>query len=176
MHVRWHQRRFDKTRNELFNDDTHKPLRQFIYPPHKGVYRIRLTYTHEILDIEYIPYTPRKIEHFALVESDITYPYKYANREDLNALIPQGVDDVIFTCKNELRDTSIANIALLCNGQWLTPHQPLLEGTTRARLLASGFLKEALLEKHSFQKASKFAIMNALIGFKIIENRLIEGL
>ena len=176
MHLTWHQARFDTTRKELFGDSSCKILSKYLDPPKNGTYRIRITYADEIMNVEYLPYISRTIERFSLVETRIDYAYKYANRDALNALIPSFADDVIFTCKNELMDTSIANIALLCNGVWLTPKHPLLKGTTRARLLASGFLKEAVLNKESHQNASKFAIMNALIGFKIIENRLIEGL
>lgn len=176
MHLAWHQKRFDRTRKELFGDTSHCVLGEYLEPPLKGTYRIRITYTDTILNVEYLPYIPRTLERFALVETQISYAYKYANREALHASIPLGVDDVIFTCKNQLMDTSIANIAILCDGVWLTPQKPLLQGTTRARLVASGFLKEAVLGREALQNGSKFAIMNALIGFKIIENRLIEGL
>ena len=79
---------------------------------------------------------------------------------------------MLFIVENELKDTRIANIALLIDGVWKTPMYPLLKGTTRARLLASGWLFTERLERQSLQKAEKFAIMNALIGFKIIDNVL----
>lgn len=85
-----------------------------------------------------------------------------------------GCDDVIFLKDGLLTDTSIANIALYIDGVWLTPQKPLLQGTTRARLLEKKFLKEEKLTINSLKIAQKFAIMNALMGFKILENIRID--
>lgn len=169
QHLVWHQARFDKTRRELYGDTSKIFLSDIIKPPIKGEYRVRIEYANTLLKVEYFPLHVRTFERFALVETDTRYAYKYANREPLNALKPLGVDDVIFTCNGELKDTTIANIALCLDGTWLTPRNPLLEGTTRERLLRGGFLKDAILTKAHLQKASKFAIMNALIGFKTLE-------
>ncbi len=176
MHLVWHQMRFDKTRKELFNATSPLWLSSVLKPPITGVYRIRITYADTILNVEYLPYVMQDKKHFALIENTPEYNYKYANREAINRRISSEVDDVIFVHEGLLMDTSIANIALMIEHTWLTPKTPLLSGTTRARLLASGFLKEAFLDVASLQSASKFAIMNALIGFKIIENQVIKGL
>lgn len=172
QNLAFHQIRFDKTRSELYGE-THKiVLAEHLVPPKDAFYRVRVEYAKEIQKIEYIPYIPRRFEKFALVEADIDYTYKYCDRDSLNKHLRPDVDDVLFMCNGELQDTSIANIALLIDGKWKTPHHPLLEGTTRARLLASGMLHSAHLDMKSLQKAEKFAIMNALIGFKIIDNVL----
>jgi len=173
-HLSFHQARFDKTRKELYGTTKRIILSEHIMPPAIGTYRVRVEYTKEIQKIEYIPYTPRNFQTFQCIEANIEYRYKYTNREALKRYQQSHVDDVIFTYKGELQDTSIANIALLINGEWKTPLHPLLEGTTRARLLASGALKCEVLNTKSLQKAEKFAIMNALIGFKIINNVCIK--
>ena len=138
------------------------------------MYRVRVCYDTTVHSIEYLPYEPLPIQTIAIVESSLSYTYKYEDRKALNALIPTGVDDALIVENNLLKDTTIANIALFLEGQWFTPQIPLLEGTTRRRLLESGFLKTAPLNVQSLQKADKFAIMNALIGFKIIENITIK--
>ena len=175
-HLPWHQARFDQTRKELYNDTSALLLSSHVPLPPQGRYRLRVEYTHKILNVEALPYVTRTIERLEIVPSNVAYAYKYAQRHALDTLIQSGMDDVIITCKGELRDTTIANIALLVDGQWLTPKTPLLEGTTRARLLCSGFLKTAILTTQSLQKMEKFAIMNALLGFKILENPQIKGL
>ncbi|WP_263833275.1 aminotransferase class IV [Sulfurospirillum oryzae] len=173
-HLSFHQARFDKTRKELYGT-THKiSLAELLTPPKELTCRVRVEYDTEILKVEYLPYTPRVIQTFTLIEADVAYAYKYCNREALNKHLQSDVDDVIFTCKGMLQDTSIANIALLIDGEWKTPSHPLLEGTTRARLLASGFLKCDHLDTKSLQKSEKFAIMNALIGFKIVKEVCIK--
>ncbi|WP_041958245.1 aminotransferase class IV [Sulfurospirillum arsenophilum] len=173
-HIAFHQARFDKTRKELYGTTQKIVLSEHLFPPKEFTCRVRVEYANEIQKIEYIPYTPRNLQTFALVEADIDYAYKYCNREALNAHLREDVDDVIFTCKGELKDTSIANIALFIDGEWKTPLRPFLEGTTRARLLASGMIKAELLDIKSLQKSEKFAIMNALVGFKIIKNVCIK--
>ena len=175
-HLVWHQARFDRTQKEYFGTHSHILLAAHLHPPKEGRFRIRIVYDTQIQSVEYIPYTPKEILTLGLVESSIEYDYKYANREALVSLIPPSVDDVLITCNNELKDTTIANIALLIEGVWVTPLHPLLKGTTRERLLASGFLKAASLTTASLQKAEKFAIMNALIGFKIINDLNSKGL
>jgi 4-amino-4-deoxychorismate lyase len=168
-HLSFHQARFDKTRKELYGSTQTIALLEHLNPPKTFTCKVRVEYAETIQTIEYLPYTPRDIQTFALVEADIDYAYKYANREALNAHLREDVDDILFTCKGELKDTSIANIALFIDSEWKTPLHPLLEGTTRARLLSCGELKAEVLDIKSLQKAEKFAIMNALIGFKIIK-------
>ncbi|AFL68993.1 aminotransferase class IV [Sulfurospirillum barnesii] len=174
-HLAFHQARFDKTRHALYGAKESIRLSEHLTPPKEGLYRVRVEYTSGIEKVEYFPYVPRLFERFLVMERDeLSYAYKYCDRTLLATDLQGKFDDVIFTCKDVLKDTSIANIALLIDGQWYTPTHPLLEGTTRARLLLSGFLKEAPLRRQSLQKAQKFAIMNALIGFKILHNVLIK--
>ena len=174
QHLVYHQARFDKTRLELFGDTSKIPLGEILTPPLDATYRVRVEYDEHIRKIEYIPYAERHFSRFMLHETALEYPYKYVNREALNMPLPQDVDDVIFTHNGELKDTRIANIALLIDGEWKTPLKPLLEGTTLCRLLGSGLLKAEVLDVKSLQNAQKFAIMNALIGFYVVENLLIK--
>jgi 4-amino-4-deoxychorismate lyase len=44
----------------------------------------------------------------------------------------------------------------------------------RAKLLSDGMLQEENLSKSDIKIAQKFAIMNALMGFKILDNITIE--
>ena len=53
---------------------------------------------------------------------------------------------------------------------WITSKNCLLKGTTRARLLEEKFLIEKDISVKMLEKASKIALMNAMIGFDIKEN------
>jgi len=170
QHIGYHQARFDKTRKECYGSVDKISLSSVLMPPKGLTCRVRIEYTDEILHVTYIPYLPRPINSFCIVESDLNYSYKWSNREEINALLAAGYDDIIITKNGLLCDTSIANVALLIEGVWMTPKEPLLKGVTRQRLLDSGFLKVGNLTVESLQKMEKFAIMNALIGFRIIEN------
>lgn len=170
QHIDYHQARFDKTRQECYGCADKISLSSLLSPPKGLTCRVRVEYAHEVLHVAYIPYLPRQINSFCIVESNLTYAYKWSNREEINALKVEGYDDIIIVKNGLLSDTSIANIALLINGQWVTPKKPLLEGVTRRRLIDNGFLKVENLTTKSLQTMEKFAIINALIGFKIIEN------
>ena len=67
--------------------------------------------------------------------------------------------------KNSLiTNTSIANL-IFDGKKWLTPKTPLLNGTTRARLLESGFLSQEDINVTMLLNAKKLGIMNAMMGF-----------
>ena len=170
QHIGYHQARFDKTRQECYGSVDKISLSSVLMPPKDLTCRVRVEYTDAILHVAYIPYLPRPINSFCIVESHIEYAYKWSDRTQINALLVDGYDDIIIVKNGFLRDTSIANIALLIDGRWMTPKEPLLKGVTRQRLVDSGFLQVANLTSESLQKMEKFAIINALIGFKIIEN------
>jgi 4-amino-4-deoxychorismate lyase len=52
---------------------------------------------------------------------------------------------------------------------WLTPKTPLLNGTTRQRLLDDGKIVEAEIKVHELRRFTKVALLNAMIGFDILE-------
>ncbi|MBE0492175.1 MAG: aminotransferase class IV [Sulfurospirillum sp.] len=163
----YHQKRCDKTRRELYG--THKPLKleSLLHVNDAKIYRAKVIYAKECLHVSTSLYENTRIfESFTLQESDFIYPYKYLERKKLDGY----GKDILFHKNSILQDTNIANIALFIDGVWMTPKEPLLEGTIRARLLDEGFLRVEKLDTHCLKIAEKFAIMNALLGFKIIEN------
>jgi len=59
------------------------------------------------------------------------------------------------------------------NNQWVTPKAPLLEGTTRSRLIDEGKIIPANISIANALNAPKVALMNAMIGFIEMENGII---
>lgn len=172
----YHQARFDTSRNELFEVRDVLELSSIIEAPQKGLYRCRILYDQEIHSIEYIPYTAKNIKKLKIVTSDITYNYKYANREALNTLLEKasGFDEIIIEKEGYLTDTTISNIAFYDGDKWLTPTQPLLRGTMRAKLLDEGFLHKKKIKKEELKNYSQIALMNSMIGFKILNHFTIK--
>jgi 4-amino-4-deoxychorismate lyase len=168
--LKYHQQRCNKSRQILF--DSHDVLDLFacIEAPKSGLYRCRILYAEHLHSIEYIPYTPKEIHSLKIVSSDIEYSLKYANRDALNALLAsnQDVDEVIIEKKGYLSDTTMSNIAFFDGKQWVTPLNPLLEGTMRAKLIDEGFLHPKEIKREELQNYSQVALMNAMIGFKIL--------
>jgi 4-amino-4-deoxychorismate lyase len=168
----YHQARCDKSRKSLFASTDRLDLDSLIEAPSKGLYRCRILYDEVMHSIDYIPYIPKEIYQLKIIASDITYDYKYANREELNILLQKqkGIDEIIIEKEGYLTDTTIANIAFYDGVQWVTPAQPLLEGTMRAKLLDEGFLYKKEIQKKDLKNYTHVALMNAMIGFKILNN------
>lgn len=176
LNLEYHQKRLDKSR-KAFGYDERLSLKEYLKElPKEGTYRVRVDYGESFENFTYKEYKQRDFTSFKVINAEIDYKFKYVNREELKRAFEQknGCDDVIIIQNDEIKDTTIANIALLINNQWYTPIRPLLEGTTRNRLIKEGFLKEQKLDINSIKIAQKFAIMNALLGFTIIENIRID--
>ena len=176
LHVAYHNARCNKTREELFTCKDHLDLSTFINAPDKaGVYRCRIDYAKTIERVVFFPLLPRHFEHFRLKEINFEYAHKWSDRRAIDQA-KEGSDAVIFHRNGYLLDTPIANIALAIDDVWITPKTPLLHGTTRARFLDEGWLKEGDLGIDALRYAKKFAIMNALIDWQEIENFTLEEL
>ncbi len=174
----YHQDRCTKSRQALFQSSNILDLSSLIDAPKTGLYRCRILYGEVLHSIEYIPYTPKEIQRLKIVSSDIEYSLKYADRDALNALLESNkdVDEVIIEKNGYLTDTTISNIAFFDGKQWLTPVKPLLEGTMRAKLIDEGFLQPKEIKKEDIQNYSQVALMNAMIGFKILNIDTIQNI
>ena len=172
----YHQARCDESRKALFDLKDILDLSSLIQAPSKGLYRCRILYAEKIHSIEYIPYTPKEIHKLKIITSDLVYDHKYANRDALNKLLQAqpDVDDILIEKEGYLTDTTIANIAFYDGEQWLTPEKPLLKGTMRAKLLDEGFLHTRNIKKEEITDYTHVALMNAMIGFKILNNFSIQ--
>ena len=174
----YHQARCDKSRQKLFNTPDILDLSSSIKAPQTGLYRCRILYAEVLHSIEYIPYTPKKIETLKIVPSNIKYDLKYANRDALNALLEsnRGVDEVIIEKDGCLTDTTISNVAFFDGKHWFTPDKPLLEGTMRAKLIDDGFLQTKEIKQKELSNYSQVALINAMIGFKILNIDTIQDI
>ena len=173
LNLSFHQLRLEKA---LDANTTHR-LDSLLNPPQNGLYRCRVVYDAKSIEVSYIKYVKRSIKKLKLVYDDtIEYAKKYENREDIEKLVVQkeSCDDVLIVKNGLLCDTSIANIALYDGSVWFTPNTPLLEGTTRARLLQNAALVVKDIKPEELKNYSKIALMNAMIDFDIIAVENIE--
>lgn len=148
-------------------------LHDYIFPPCEDLLRCKLIYDESgVLSVEYFPYQKREIKSFKLVFDDsIDYSKKKLDRSGIDRLFAQKgeCDEIIIVKKGLITDTSIANIAVLDDGIWFTSKTPLLEGTTRARLLDEGLIKERDIDIDMLKSAQQIALMNVMIDFDIKE-------
>lgn len=164
----YHEKRVTKTVGLNLN------LQDYIYAPSNKLYRCKLIYNeYEVINVEFYEYKKKEIKNFKLVFDDnIDYSKKYLNRDTLNNLFQQkqNADEIIIIKNGFITDTSIANIAIFDGNNWLSPKIPLLEGTTRARMLLEKKIFEENITVEMLKNAKKIALMNAMIGFDIVED------
>ncbi len=168
FNLEYHQKRVAKTIGLNIN------LQDYIYPISDELLRCKLVYDkNEVLDVQYFPYSKREIKSFKIILHDnIDYSSKYLNRENLDSLFTQkeDSDEIIIVKNGVVTDTTIANIAIFYDGVWITSTKPLLNGTTRERLLNDRVIFEKDISLDMLKNSSKIALMNAMIGFDILEN------
>ena len=170
QNLSFHQARYESVLHSL-GVKKFPRLSKYLHPPKDSIQRCRIIYTQENLSVSYHPYVKRSVKLLKLMYDDtIEYEKKYANREILDKLFSQKeeADDILIIKNEKVTDTSIANIAFFDGKKWLTPKEPLLQGTTRQRLLDNGFLKEADIYEKDLKQYKKVALLNAMIDFDII--------
>ncbi len=166
--LKYHEKRIANTIGKNIN------LLDYIYPPNSQLLKCKVIYTEdEIIDVSFDIYNKRDLKSFKIIiDNIINYNSKYENRDDLNNLFlkKDKSDEIIIVKNNLITDTTIANIAILIDEQWYTPKTPLLDGTTRQRYIDDGILKEKDIDIDTFKKATKIALLNAMIDFDVIED------
>lgn len=169
----FHQQRLDRTRRHFFGAAPPLWLDESVAVPANlaptQTYRCRVIYGQEIESVEFIPYEIRPIRALRLVIADgLDYAFKYADRAALDALrVGCAADEEALIVKNGLlTDTTYANVALFDGATWYTPHQPLLEGTRRAQLLAEGVLIRERLAVGDLPLFQKIRLFNAMISWE----------
>lgn len=166
--IHYHEKRIANTIGKNIN------LLEYIYPPSNHLLKCKVLYSQdEIIDVSFDIYNKRNLKTFKIIIDDnINYKYKYENREQINNLFSKKdtADEIIIIKNNLITDTTIANIAIFIDNQWYTPTTPLLLGSTRQRYIDDGILKEKNIDIDIFKKATKIALLNAMIDFDVIED------
>lgn len=171
-YLKWHQLRLDRTLSH-FACESGISLQQLINEKHlpmQGVYKVRIVYGMLGVELfEFSEYQVKSIRSVQVVElsEQQNYAFKYEDRKWLARLLEEaGTDDLLLHRQGKLLDASYANIALFVKGDWLTPLNPLLEGTCRARLLHEGKLKVVELTLDDLFECEEIRWMNAMLPWE----------
>ncbi len=172
--LKFHNERLNYARRILLDAQDQIDLKNFIIAPSQNeTYKCRVIYSKTIESVEYSHLPHRNFKSFKVIKNDsIAYDFKYFNRENLNNLskLKGQADDILIIKKGFVTDTSIANVAFWYQDQWITPSTPLLKGTMRKRLLSDRKIVESSIKLEDLKQFSKMAIMNALLGFYIMDD------
>ena len=170
--ISYHQERYENVQRSLGATNC-KNLKDYLHPPSNGLYRCRVVYTSDTIEVTYHPYVKKEVHSLKIVYDDaIEYSKKTTNREAIDRLYEKrgSCDDILISRNNLVSDTSIANIALYKEGIWYTPASPLLNGTTRQRYIDNGVLKPKDIDVDTLKEYTRVALLNAMIDFDIITN------
>ncbi len=170
--IRFHQSRFEQTRSGALGLRTHPLLTNVIRIPNgleKGLLKCRVIYGEKIERIEFEPHEPKPVRSLKLVHSDtISYGFKCADRQGLDDLFEQrgSSDDILIVKLGCITDSYYANVVFWDSASWFTPDTPLLKGTMRASLLATGSIKRLRITLNELKKFQKIRLINAMNNLK----------
>jgi 4-amino-4-deoxychorismate lyase len=171
LRLHYHQARVNQAFANLFKDSPVITLHDFLLQQKyskTGVYKCRVVYSDRVLQVEFIPYEPKPVKSLKIVyDSEISYPYKYGNREAINRLFNQRqfCDDILIVKNGFVTDSSYSNIIFFDGDRWVTPHTPLLNGTMRQFLLDAAEIKATPITVQDIPAFKSFRLINAMLGF-----------
>jgi len=167
-----HQARIERTFGSFFPGCTPFLLSQILTFEENGLFRCKVVYGRDILEVAYFSYKKREIDTFFISECDITYDFKFANREFFEKK-REGLKDneeILFFKNGLLCDTTFSNVAILLDDEWITPKKPLLEGC----MLNTLMIKREDITKDMVKESKKIALINSMIGFSEINLKEIK--
>ncbi len=168
--IAYHQNRFDRTRQQFCKGSDPILLAEVLKIPlehSKGIYKVRVEYRCDIVNISYIPYQIRPVKSLKLVDGNhIDYLYKYADRFAINELFAgRGTyDDILMVKHGLITDTSYANVILYDGQYWYTPANPIMHGTCRARLMEEGKVLPADIYVEHLKDFQEIRLINAMMN------------
>ncbi len=168
VNVGLHQRRMNHARKVVLG--TLKPydligFLQHLQVPNVGLFKCRLIYSHEILDIQINPYEVRKIAALQLVYDDnVEYSFKMLDRLLLDELFQQkGISDEILVVKHGMiTDAYYYNVVFQKDDLYYTPANPLLKGVQREVLLKNREISRKMIKDKDIYKYDFIHLINAM--------------
>jgi 4-amino-4-deoxychorismate lyase len=142
--------------------------------PRVGTHRLRIDYTPtHIIQHTITPYIPQIITSLRLVmvEDNFQYAHKWADRSPLEGALAQksDADEILIVRNGLITDTSFSNVLFLDGKQWVTPAEPLLAGTCRARLLHQRRIEATSIRMEELGRFSHFMLINAMRDFDLTQ-------
>ena len=166
QNLEYHQARLDASRRLLFGADEGIDLKTQIKIPdivNDGIYKCRVIYDRQIIELSFEIYHPKPIQSLKLVYDDaIDYSHKFADRNALNHLFEQrgSCDDILIVKQGLISDTSFCNILFYDGYRWLTPDKPLLPGTQRQTLIDQKIIHPQQISVSDLADFSHFMLIN----------------
>lgn len=167
----YHNERMNRSRHQIICATGDIYLEEVLKIPEEfqqGIVKARVLYNEQVSKIEFEHYRERKIDSFHLVETQMTYDFKFEDRQQFNVLkspfLPSS--EIILVKNGFITDTSYSNLVFKHkNGNWLTPNTPLFLGTQREFLLDEGLIEESEIRGSDLNQFTHFMMINAMLDF-----------
>lgn len=178
----WHKERFLRSYKTYYGQKPNYNLAEPLALPEyatRGTFKLRVLYGDKGQKFDLDRYEIKEINNLRLIEdNNIQYDLKYTDRNQLKELWDQKgtCDDVLIVKNGLITDTSFCNIVFYDGEKWLTPAQPLLAGTARARLLDEGRIIETAISPDDLKNFSHFKLINAMRDIDWVKETPIEGI
>lgn len=175
MNLSLHEARMNATRMHFAPHATPISLQKWLDDAPISDERIKARVVYDVdgvYETTYQTYKRREIQWLRMVEdNNISYTFKSTDRHELDRLLAlrNGCDEVLIVKNGLITDTSFTNVAFFDGHKWVTPAQPLLNGTMRQWLLQCGQLTEAQIASASLASFQRIMLFNAMIGAHELE-------
>lgn len=175
MHLPLHEARMNATRAHFAPHAAPISLQKWLDDAPLSEERIKARVVYDadgVCETTFQTYKRREIQWLRMVEdNNISYTFKSTDRHELDRLLAlrDGCDEVLIVKNGLITDTSFTNVAFFDGHKWLTPAQPLLNGTMRQWLLQRGELTEAQITPASLASFQRIMLFNAMIGAHELE-------
>ncbi|MEO1260667.1 MAG: aminotransferase class IV [Bacteroidota bacterium] len=169
--IKWHNERFNKSRQELFGETEKIDLRNIINIPlslPRTVHKCRVVYDKKIIKSEFIAYQAKRVRTIGLItDNEIEYNFKYTDRSCLHSLLAKSrADEIIIVKNNFITDASYANVCFFDGEKWWTPANPLLAGTMRSKLIFQQKIYPTDIRPSDLRLFKKVKLINAMLVFE----------
>lgn len=169
-HLEYHQARVETTTTRFYGThiDLSEALSVIPDEAKEGLCKCRVVYGSTIRKIVYQPYLFRDIKSVGLVvDNEIEYSYKYADRGRLLRLVTQKGSDEILIIKNGfLTDASFSNLVFVKGENLDTPADCLLYGTKRQYLIDKKMIRERRIRPQDIQHYDRLIFINAMMDLE----------
>ena len=168
LNPKWHELRYHSAYSKLFGESPKKSLLAGLQIPiefQTGKVKLKIIYGQNQKEFSFQHYKTQKIETLKIVHHDeLDYSRKYNDRRTLNKLFSfkENCDDVLIVKNSEVTDTSYGNVIFFDGKNWITPKNPLLKGTCRARLISDGKAREQVIRVEHLKSFKGVKVINAM--------------
>lgn len=168
--VEYHNARMNNARRDLFNSKDMIDLNEIVVPKvvSNETYKCRVVYSEKIISIDFQLYIKKKVRSLRIVsDNDISYSYKFEDRDRITRLLSSVETDEILIVKNGfVTDTSYSNVVFSDGKNYFTPAEPLLKGTKRQKLIDDKVIVEEEISLEDIRKFKFVCLINAMLDLE----------